>query len=245
MERKNRTIMEMACSMLDAKHLSNEYLDEVVSTIVYIMNRCPTKSVENKFPREAWTSMKHNVAHLKIFGCVAYAHVLDEMRKKIYFKGQKCIFFGYSEETKTCNMYDHVARKVIISHDIQFVENEAWDGSIERTVRIIDAIGHDHTKDVMVQTPIIIQCAIPSILGTATQILAQTTPVRFVGAESAPRAQKTRASSLSSSTSPYPILANLLPRKTRILRDIYNVDTTNSFSVFALFSQIDDPLTFE
>jgi hypothetical protein len=27
--------------------------------------------------------------------------------------------------------------------------------------------------------------------------------------------------------------------------NIYNVDTTNSFSVFALFSQIDDPLTFE
>jgi hypothetical protein len=27
--------------------------------------------------------------------------------------------------------------------------------------------------------------------------------------------------------------------------DIYNEDKTNSFSVFALFSQIDDPLTFE
>jgi hypothetical protein len=181
----------MACSMLDAKHLSNEYLDEAVSTAVYIMNRCPTKSVENKVPREAWTSMKHNVAHLNFFGCVAYAHVLDEMRKKIYFKGQKCIFFGYSEDTKAYNRYDHVARKVIISHDIQFVENEAWDGSIERTVKIIDAIGHDHTKDVVVQTPIIIQCAIPSIPRTVTQISTQTTPVRFAGAQSTPRAQKT------------------------------------------------------
>jgi hypothetical protein len=37
----------------------------------------------------------------------------------------------------------------------------------------------------------------------------------------------------------------MLPRKTRSIRDIYNKDTTNSFSIFSLFSQIDDPLTFE
>ena len=29
------------------------------------------------------------------------------------------------------------------------------------------------------------------------------------------------------------------------MHDIYNVDTKNSFSVFALLSQIDDTLTFE
>jgi len=37
----------------------------------------------------------------------------------------------------------------------------------------------------------------------------------------------------------------MLPRKTRSICDIYNKDTTNSFSIFSLFSQIDDPLTFE
>ena len=33
--------------------------------------------------------------------------------------------------------------------------------------------------------------------------------------------------------------------KTRSLREIYEVGTPNSFSLFALFSQIDYPLTFE
>ena len=33
--------------------------------------------------------------------------------------------------------------------------------------------------------------------------------------------------------------------KTRSLFDIYNASTTNSFSLFSLFSQIDDPLIFE
>ena len=35
------------------------------------------------------------------------------------------------------------------------------------------------------------------------------------------------------------------PVKTRSLHEIYEYGTPNSFSLFALFSQIDDPLTFE
>ena len=88
-ERKNCTIMEMARSILTTKHLSNEYWDEAVATVAYIMNRCPTKSVKNIVPQEAWTSMKHSVAHLKVFGCVAYAHILDKLRRKLDNKGQK------------------------------------------------------------------------------------------------------------------------------------------------------------
>jgi hypothetical protein len=140
-------------------------------------------------------------------------------------------------------MYDHVTRKVIISHDVKFVENEAWDGSIAKTVRIIDIIEHDDIEEEVVQTPCTNQCTIPST--TATKIPSQTTPVRSAGAQSTPRAQQTPARSPSSSTSPDPTLASLLTRNTRSLRDIYNEDTTNSFSVFSMFSQIDDPLTFE
>ena len=51
-ERKNRTIMEMASSMLVAKHFPSEYWGEAVATAVYIMNRCMTKSVKNKVPQK-------------------------------------------------------------------------------------------------------------------------------------------------------------------------------------------------
>ena len=68
-ERKNITIMEMVCSMMEAKHFPNEYWVEAVVTAVYIMNRCPTKSVKKKIPQEAWTGMNHIVSHLKFFGC--------------------------------------------------------------------------------------------------------------------------------------------------------------------------------
>ena len=68
-------------------------------------------------------------------------------------------------------MYDHVARKFIISHNVQFVENEAWNGRITKTIKIIDAM--EDIEDEMVQTPCISQFTIPSTPGTRTQIPTQ------------------------------------------------------------------------
>jgi hypothetical protein len=67
-------------------------------------------------------------------------------------------------------------------------------------------------------------------------IPTQTTLVKSIGAQSTPRVQQNPTSSPSSSISPNPTLASLLPRKTRSLCDIYNEDTTNSFSVFFVFT---------
>ena len=99
-ERKNRTIMDMARSMLKAKHLPNDYWAEAVNCAAYILNRCPTKAVMNKVPEEAWSGRKQGVTHMKVFGCVAYAHIPDQLRRKLDNKGEKCIFIGYSEESK-------------------------------------------------------------------------------------------------------------------------------------------------
>jgi hypothetical protein len=60
-------------------------------------------------------------------------------------KGHKCIFVGYSEETKVYKLYGPDARKFTIRRDVQFVENEAWYGTIEKIVKITDAMEHDHT----------------------------------------------------------------------------------------------------
>ena len=97
--------------------------------------------------------MNHIVSHLKNFGCVSYAHVPDELIKKLDKKGQKCIFVGYSEDTKAYKLYDHVARKVIINLDVQFFENESWDGIVEINVKIVLNVDNDDMAEEVVQTP--------------------------------------------------------------------------------------------
>ena len=57
-ERKNKTIVEMARSMLQHKNLPKNLWAEAISTTVYILNRSPTKAVLNMTPYEAWFNTK-------------------------------------------------------------------------------------------------------------------------------------------------------------------------------------------
>ncbi|KAK9100717.1 hypothetical protein Scep_024147 [Stephania cephalantha] len=52
-ERKNRTILDMARSMLKSKKLPKEFWAEAVACAVYLSNRSPTRSVWGKTPQEA------------------------------------------------------------------------------------------------------------------------------------------------------------------------------------------------
>jgi transposase InsO family protein len=63
-ERKNRTILDMTRSMLKEKGLPKQFWVEVVACSVYLLNWCPTKSVKNMTPQEAWSGYKPSVAHL-------------------------------------------------------------------------------------------------------------------------------------------------------------------------------------
>ena len=135
--------MEMMRNMMAAKNFPNEYWDEAVATVVYIMNRCPTKSVKKKFPQEEWTGMNHIVSRLNIFRCVPYSHVRNEVRKKLDKKGHNCIFVGYYEGTKAYKLYDPATRKVIIICNVQFVENEWCDGVVNINVNIVSNVDND------------------------------------------------------------------------------------------------------
>ena len=80
-ERKNRTIVEIARSMMKEKGLPPEYWGEDVAIAVYLINRCLTKLVHDKIPLEAWSRNRWIVENLRVFICVAYAHVPKEKGK--------------------------------------------------------------------------------------------------------------------------------------------------------------------
>ena len=75
-------------------------------------------------PFEAWVGEKPNVGHLRTFGCVAYAHVAKDERKKLDSKARRCIFLGYGTETKGYRLYDQKREKVFFSRDVVFNEKK-------------------------------------------------------------------------------------------------------------------------
>ncbi|KAA3483055.1 Retrovirus-related Pol polyprotein from transposon TNT 1-94 [Gossypium australe] len=80
-KRKNRTLMDMArCLILPSKQAANQVL------------------VSKKTPFEAWFGFKPSVAHLKVFGCICYAHIPAVKRDKLAKKAHPGILIGYSSD---------------------------------------------------------------------------------------------------------------------------------------------------
>eukprot|EP01018_Ginkgo_biloba_P001301 Gb_29290 [translate_table: standard] len=119
-KKQNRTIFEMVRSMLKGKNLHHSFWAEVVHTTMYVMNQSPTKAVRNIIPEEAWSSRKPQVKHLRVYGSVAYVHILKEKRHKLEEKSLKCIFVGYSDVSKAYKLWDPEAKRVVISRDVIF-----------------------------------------------------------------------------------------------------------------------------
>ncbi|KAG6418345.1 hypothetical protein SASPL_120548 [Salvia splendens] len=73
-------------------------------------------------PQEAWSGRKPGIAHLRVFGSKAYAHVPDQMRSKLDDKSKPFIFIGYDSNTKGYKLYDPTSQKTMISRDVEFDE---------------------------------------------------------------------------------------------------------------------------
>ena len=58
-----------------------------------------------------------------MFSCEAWAHILDEKRKALRPKSEKCIFVGYSEDVKGYRLLQPHSHDIIIRGNVKFDEN--------------------------------------------------------------------------------------------------------------------------
>ncbi|GKB06928.1 retrovirus-related pol polyprotein from transposon TNT 1-94 [Tanacetum coccineum] len=91
------------------------------------MNRCPSKSLDNKIIQEAWNGMKPTVSHIRIFESIAYVYVPSQRRYKLDDRSEKHVLVGYDKQSKDYKLYNPVTRKVAVSRDVEFKEEGSWD----------------------------------------------------------------------------------------------------------------------
>ena len=68
---------------------------EAVATAVYVRNIIPTRT--HKAPSthyQIWYGEKPNISHLRVLGCMAYAHIPDAIRRKLDDKAESMTFVG-------------------------------------------------------------------------------------------------------------------------------------------------------
>jgi len=122
-ERKNWTLHEMANCMLQSKGINLNFWAKAINCANYIVNHTPTKVLKNITLEEAWSSIKPDVSHFRVFGSEAWAHIPDEKHKALEPKSEKCVFFGYSEDVKGYKLIPLKSKNIIIRRDVKFAEN--------------------------------------------------------------------------------------------------------------------------
>jgi len=105
-EKKNRTLVECARSMIKGKNLPSVFLDEVISTTMYLRNKSPTKFLEHGTPCEAFYGYKPIVKHFRIFGSKEFSNILKEDRRKLDTNSIKCVFISCCVDHRAYKMYD-------------------------------------------------------------------------------------------------------------------------------------------
>jgi hypothetical protein len=92
-----------------------------------LLNRLPTKALEDKTPYEGWNGVKPAVDHLRIFGSICYYHIAEPKRSKLDNKAQKGVLVGYGITTKGYRILCLQTEKVILSRDVKVDEAITWD----------------------------------------------------------------------------------------------------------------------
>lgn len=110
-------------TLLSPTKLSNTFWAEALSTACYVRNRTACTHAFPLTPFELFHGYKPDVSHLRVFGCVAYAHIPKEKRVKGDRKSFKCIFIGYTDDKKGYRLYDPRTEDIIAARSVWFAEN--------------------------------------------------------------------------------------------------------------------------
>ncbi|KAH9716240.1 hypothetical protein KPL71_021389 [Citrus sinensis] len=141
-ERMNRTLMDKVRSMMIQAKLPKNLWAEILNTTRYLVNLSPSTAIEFKTPFELWYGKQASYRDLKVFGCLAYAHI---SQGKLAPRALKCVFIGYPEGTKGYKLWctDLSPPRCIISRDVKFNEEAAVD-SIQRNSERADQVHDEH-----------------------------------------------------------------------------------------------------
>lgn len=123
-EAKIRVIQHRTKSMLAHAQAPHVFWAEAATTAATSTNLSPTSSLANMTPFQAWTGRVPSVAHLRVWGCVAYSHMAKPIRRKLHDNSNQCMFIGYVAHTdKLWKLWDQKAQRAFHSSNVVFDED--------------------------------------------------------------------------------------------------------------------------
>jgi hypothetical protein len=121
-ERKNRTLLDMARTILDEYKTPDRFWVEAINTACYSINRLYLHRILKKTSYELLTGKKPNVSYFRVFGSKYFILVKRGRKSKFAPKAVEGFLLGYDSNTRAYRVFNKSTRLVEVSCDIVFDE---------------------------------------------------------------------------------------------------------------------------
>ncbi|GJY55739.1 ribonuclease H-like domain-containing protein [Tanacetum coccineum] len=123
-ERKNRTLIEAARTMLADSLLPIPFWAEAVNTACYVLNRVLVTKPQNKTPYELLIGKSPSISFMRPFGCpLTILNTLDSLGK-FDGKSDEGYLLGYSTSSKAFRVYNKRTKRVEENLHINFLKDQ-------------------------------------------------------------------------------------------------------------------------
>jgi transposase InsO family protein len=121
-ESKNRTLLDMARTMIDEYKTSDRFLAEAINTACYSINCLYLHRILKKTSYELLIGKKPNVSYFRVFGSKYFILINRGRNSKFASKAVEGFLLGYDSNTRAYRVFNKSTRLVEVSCDIVFDE---------------------------------------------------------------------------------------------------------------------------
>ena len=121
-ERMNRTLVELARTMLTAAQLPEFLWEPAVAHAAYLRNLSYTKSRAKATPYQLWRGRKPSVTHLREFGAPVWVLLQGQrIQRKMLPKSLRRAYVGFDEGSKSIKYYNAATRTILTLRNFCFL----------------------------------------------------------------------------------------------------------------------------
>jgi hypothetical protein len=113
----------MGLTLLAHASIPLKYWDEAFLTVVFLIDRLPSRVIQNEPPFEQLYGKQLDYSFLQTFGCVVWPNLRPYNSQKLLFRSKRCVFFGYSNIHKGFKCLDPSEGSIYVSQDVVFDEH--------------------------------------------------------------------------------------------------------------------------
>ena len=117
-ERKHRHIVEVGLSLLSHATMPLKFWDEAFQAATYLINRVPSRVINNTSPLEKLFKQKPDYSSLRVFGCACWPNLRPYNNHNLQFRSRRCVFLGFSNLHKGFKCLEVSTGHVYISRDV-------------------------------------------------------------------------------------------------------------------------------